>query len=99
MKLKLFSIILSLIFMVQILPVKEVAQLLTSGQLTEDIHDTGAKKQNPNEEVHKKLFFYATPAPSSSSSLLKEMPGKFISDDAIINNLYQLILIQPPDLT
>lgn len=98
MKLKLVSILLTLVFMVQILPLKEVATLLTSGQMTEDIHDMGAKKQNPNEEVHKKLFFYATLLPSDTSGLHQQGVRHVASDDALINNLLQEVLIQPPDL-
>ena len=83
--------------MIQILPIKEVALLLTSGQMTEDIHDMGAKKQNPNEEVHKKLFFYASFLPCDGNGLIDNRLRQFISDDAIINNLLQDVLIQPPD--
>lgn len=89
---------LTLIFMIQILPLKEVATLLTSGQMTEDIHDMGAKKQNPNEEVHKKLFFYATLLPSDNSGLHQNRTQQVPSDEALINNLLQEVLIQPPDL-
>jgi len=84
--------------MIQILPLKEVATLLTSGQMTEDIHDMGAKKQNPNEEVHKKLFFYATLLPSDNSGLHQNNAQQVPSDEALINNLLQEVLIQPPDL-
>ncbi|UAY56304.1 hypothetical protein [Arachidicoccus terrestris] len=95
---KLVSIFLTLVFMVQILPLKEVASLLTSGQMTEDIHDMGAKKQNPNEEVHKKLFFYATLLPTDNNGLHNNKAQRAISDEALINNLLQEVLIQPPDL-
>lgn len=84
--------------MVQILPMKEVASLLTSGQMTEDIHDMGAKKQNPNEEVHKKLFFYATLLPTDHDGLHQTKTLHIPSDEALINNLLQEVLIQPPDL-
>lgn len=83
--------------MIQIIPVKEVAKLLTSGQMTEDIHDMGAKKQNPNEEVHKKLFFYATFLPTDNSGLHLNKTSSVTSDEALINNLLQEVLIQPPD--
>lgn len=89
---------LTLVFMIQIIPIKEVATLLTSGQMTEDIHDMGAKKQNPNEEVHKKLFFYATLLPSDHSGLHQPSARRIASDEALINNLLQEVLIQPPDL-
>ena len=85
--------------MIQILPIKEVALLLTSGQMTEDIHDMGAKKQNPNEEVHKKLFFYASLLPTDHSGFAASDLHRFASDDAIINNLFQDVLIQPPDFS
>ena len=97
-KIKLVSILLMLVFMIQILPLKEVASLLTSGQMTEDIHDMGAKKQNPNEEVHKKLFFYATLLPTDNNNLHQSGVQHVASDEALINNLLQEVLIQPPDL-
>ncbi|WP_139188193.1 hypothetical protein [Arachidicoccus rhizosphaerae] len=99
MKQKLISIVLILVFMVQILPVKEVASLLTSGQMTEDIHDIGAKKPNPNEEVHKKLFFYASLLPSDDAGLHQKKNQYVPSDQALINNLLQEVLIQPPDIS
>ena len=84
--------------MIQIIPVKEVAKLLTSGQMTEDIHDMGAKKQNPNEEVHKKLFFYASLLPRDNYGSHLQGIRQIPCDEALINNLYQEVLIQPPDL-
>lgn len=97
MKKKIISILLILVFLVQIIPVKEVAKLITSGQMTEDIHDMGAKKQNPNEEIHKKLYFYACLLPTKNAHNQASASSMYASDDAIINNLLQEVLIQPPD--
>ena len=85
--------------MIQILPIKEVVSLLTSGQITEDIHEIGAKKPNPNEEVHKKLFFYASLLPADNSGDLRKNSPYVTSDQALINNLLQEVLIQPPDIS
>jgi len=85
--------------MIQVLPIKEVATLLTSGQMTEDIHDMGAKKQNPNEEVHKKLFFYGAFLAADHKAIHLSNALHVPSDEALINNLLQEVLIQPPDLT
>lgn len=98
MKKKVISILLTLIFLVQIIPVKEVAKLLTSGQMTEDVHEMGAKKQNPNEEIHKKLFFYACLLPTKGINNEPSRSNLIASDEALINNLLQEVLIQPPDM-
>lgn len=95
---KLIAIALLLVFLVQIIPVKEVGQLLTSGQMTEDIqHDGSAKKQNPNEEVHKKLYFHAALIPTADSHQLNLSALLYANEQALINNLLQEVLIQPPD--
>lgn len=95
---KLIAIALLLVFLVQIIPVKEVGKLLTSGQMTEELqHDGSAKKQNPNEEVHKKLFFHSALIPSSNANLRLLTGLQNTNEQARINTLLLEVLIQPPD--
>lgn len=86
------------IFLFQVIPVKELGQLLASGQMTEELqHDNAPKKQNLNEEVHKKLFIPRNYLIADGLNNQLAATGLFSADEALIKCLHLEVLIQPPN--
>jgi hypothetical protein len=97
---RLIAIFCISIFLFQVIPVKELGQLLASGQMTEELqHDTAPQKQNLNEEVHKKLFIPHNYLLANGLNNQSAGNGLFAKDEALIKFDYLDVLIQPPNLS
>lgn len=86
------------IFFFQIVPVKELGKLLSSGQMTEELqHNNATGKNNLNEEVHKKLFIPYTYPLQFASVLRTNAHCAFITDEALIKYLGLEVPTPPPN--
>ncbi len=95
---RLIAICCLTIFLFQVIPVKELGQLLASGQMTEELqHDNAPQKQSLNEEVHKKLFIPHNYLVAGAFNCSLAATSLFAPDEALIKCLHLEVLIQPPN--
>ncbi|ANI87903.1 hypothetical protein A9P82_00340 [Arachidicoccus ginsenosidimutans] len=95
---KILAILCLIIFSFQVIPVKAVGKLLSSGQITEDVQhaDTPVKQMTDDDSLSKfwtSHHYFAVSSPSSFS-LSKRF---YITDDALIKCHHLEVLLQPPN--
>lgn len=88
-----------IIFFFQIVPVKELGKLLSSGQMTEEIQNNStAGNSGLNEEVHKKLFIPYT-YPLQFASDIDASAHRFpLTDEALVKHLGLEVPTPPPNV-
>ncbi|MDE1190910.1 MAG: hypothetical protein PW786_02035 [Arachidicoccus sp.] len=93
----MIAIFCLIIFTFQVIPVRVVGKLLSSGQITEDIaHGDQPIKQLTDDDFSKSFvgtqYYLLNPFQDHSVS-----DKYFITDDALIKCLHLEVLIQPPN--
>jgi ABC-type dipeptide/oligopeptide/nickel transport system permease component len=97
---KLLAILLLLVFSIQVIPVKEIGELLCSGQMTEEVPhacNDSQQKSGIGDEVHKKLWHY-TSRDFLKSQLDQSLTAPtFDMDEALIKCIHLDVALQPPN--
>ncbi|HEY0298387.1 MAG TPA: hypothetical protein VGB84_04130 [Arachidicoccus sp.] len=95
---KFLAILCLVIFTFQVIPVKVVGKLLSSGQVTEDVqHGDHPVKQTIDDDVLNKFWSSHHYLPTNSPECFSLAKRFYITDDALIKCHHLEVLLQPPN--
>ena len=95
---KLVSFFLILVLSIQLLPLQQIAQWLTSGQLTEEIsHGINPEKPDPANEDGNGLYAMFGMAEIHYSATNVSAKNKRCSNESLFRRYYDDILTPPPN--